>query len=379
MKRIASIFTAPVMGLPMAAQAEAGFTIAPRGRLLVDFANIDYALAGLDRNESDSEVRTARLGVHGKIGGRFKYVAEFDFERNGDIGVHDPKAKDVKLTYKVNGNTAFTVGNQKPPNSLEEQTSGHFTTFLERGTVTDAFALSRRFGAVFATHGDHYSFHAGAFGNDLNAVLYDHESVFSNQRSYAARVTFAPLHDDTRTLHLGASVRRFDGNKGEQIRVRARPRMHLAQRLVDAKNQGENSTLYGLEGAFVRGPFHAEGEAMVQDSLTTNEGFFVQAGWFLSGESRPYSVSKGAFSRIKPNHPVGEGGFGAWEIAGRYDTLSLDSANAGTMDTWTLALNWYPQSHTRVMLNAIHATARGAAKFGRGHSDGVQMRLQYDF
>ena len=379
MKRIVFAMLAPALALPAAARAGEGFTIAPRGRLLVDFANIDYALPGLNRNDSDSEVRTARIGLHGKIGGRFKYVAEFDFERGGDIGVHDPKAKDVKLTYRFSKSTALTIGNQKTPNSLEEQTSGRFTTFLERGTVTDAFALSRRFGAVLSTHGSNYSLHAGAFGNDLNAVLYDHESLFSNQHSYAARATFAPLHGKTRTLHLGASVRRFDGNAGEQIRIRARPRMHLAQRLVDVKDQGENSTLYGLEGAYVRGPFHAEGEWMAQDALTTNEGFFLQAGWFLSGESRPYSVSKGAFSRIKPNRPVGAGGLGAWEIAGRFDTLSLDSTNAGKMETWTLALNWYPQSHTRVMLNAIHANARGNAKFGRGHSDGVQMRLQYDF
>ncbi len=364
---------------PGAALADGEFTIKPRGRVLLDFADIDYDLASLKASNSDAEFRTARFGIFGKLGSNIKYVAEFDFQNGGDIQFKDPKAKDVKLTFKLNGNTSIVVGNQKTPNSMEEQTSGRFTTFLERGSVTDAFRLSRRVGVVFKTHGDRYSFSAGAFGNDMNAVLYKNEGLFSNEHSYAARATFTPINTDNQTIHLGASVRRFTGNTGDQIRVRARPRIHLSQRLVDANNQGKNSTLYGIEAAYISGPFHVEGEWMAEDALNSSNGFFVQAGWFLTGEKRAYSAKKGAFGRIKPKQALGEGGAGAWEIAARYDTLDLTSANAGKMNTWTAGLNWYPQSHVRVMLNAIHATARGVAKFGRGNTDGLQMRLQYDW
>jgi phosphate-selective porin OprO and OprP len=369
-----------LLAVPGVTLADDGFTLKPRGRVLLDFADIDYNLAGLNTRNSDSEFRTARFGIQGKMGGRIKYVAEFDFQNAGSIEFHDPKAKDVKLSYKVDSNTSITLGNQKTPNSMEEQTSGRFTTFLERGTVTDAFRLSRRFGVVFKTHGDNYTFAAGAFGNDLNAALYKHESLLSNEHSYAARATYTPLNKDGKILHLGGSVRRFSGNAGDQIRIRARPRIHLSQRLVDAKNQGKNSTLYGLEAAYVSGPFHIEGEWMREDALQGSDGYFVQTGWFLTGETRNYSAKKGAFGRLKPAHAVGDnGGMGAFEIAARFDTLDLSSANAGKQNTWTTGLNWYPQSHVRVMLNAIHATARGAAKFGRGKTDGVQMRLQYDW
>lgn len=379
MKKVSFIALAVALVMPGAALAADGFTIKPRGRVLLDFTDIDYNLANLNTSNSGNEFRTARLGVFGKMGSRIKYVAEFDFVNGGDIKVHDPKAKDVKLSFKVNSNTSISFGNQKTPNSLEEQTSGRFTTFLERGSVTDAFRLSRRVGIMVKTHGDNYSLAAGVFGNDMNAVLYGHEGLFSNEHSYAARGTFTPINNDRRTVHLGASVRRFSGNQGDQLRIRARPRVHLAQRLVDARNQGKNSTLFGLEAAYVSGPFHIEGEWMVEDALTSSNGYFVQAGWFLTGESRTYSVKKGAFGRIKPKHAVGDGGGGAWEVALRFDTLDLNNANAGKMNTWTAGLNWYPQSHTRVMLDVVHATARGLAKFGPGNTDSLQMRLQYDW
>ncbi len=364
---------------PLAASAEGDITINPRGRILYDFAHVNYNLAGLNGKNSASEARTARLGVFGKLGSRIKYVAEFDFQNGGTIEVRDPKAKDVKITIKLKGNTSLAIGNQKTPNSLEEQTSGRFTTFLERGRVTDAFGLSRRFGAVLKTHGDNYSLSAGIFGNDLNAALYKNESLFSNEHSFAARGTFTPLNEKNNILHLGASVRRFIGNTGDQIRVRARPGIHQSQRLVDVKNQGKNSTLYGLEAAYIKGPFHAEAEWMGQDALHNFDGYFVQAGWFLTGETRSYSAKKGSFGRIKPTRALGAGGYGAWEIAGRFDTLDLSNAAAGKMDTWTAGLNWYPQSHVRVMFNGIYAKARGAAKLGKGNTKGVQMRLQYDW
>ncbi len=376
---IQSVSVLMMVVAPLDALADGEFTLKPRGRILYDFAYVDYDLAGLNDDNTASEARTARLGIQGNLGGRLKYVAEFDFQNGGDIEVRDPQAKDVKITYKINSNTSLAIGNQKTPNSLDEQTSGRFTTFLERGSVTDAFRLSRRFGALLSTKGENYTFAAGVFGNDLNAALYDHEDLLSDEWSYAARATYAPTVGEDAVLHLGASIRRFDGDNGDQIRVRARPRLHLSQRLVDVKNQGENSTVLGLEAAYINGPFHIQGEWMQEDALHNFNGYFVQVGWFLTGEKRNYSASKGSFGRLKPKHNVAEGGIGAWEIAARFDTLDLASANGGKMDTYTAGLNWYPLDQVRVMFNAIHAKARGNAKFGEGDTDGVQMRLQYDF
>ena len=56
----------------------------------------------------------------------------------------------------------------------------------------------------------------------------------------------------------------------------------------------------------------------------TFDGYYVQAGYFLTGEHRPYVFGRGGFGRVKPKSIFGkDDGRGAWEIAARYSTLDL--------------------------------------------------------
>jgi phosphate-selective porin OprO and OprP len=67
-----------------------------------------------------------------------------------------------------------------------------------------------------------------------------------------------------------------------------------------------------------------------------------------------------------PNNPVSftnYGGWGAWEIAGRYsvvdlnDQLGTPSGVAGGKQTiYTAGLNWYVNRNIRFMFNYLHGT-----------------------
>ena len=50
-----------------------------------------------------------------------------------------------------------------------------------------------------------------------------------------------------------------------------------------------------------------------------NRAWQVQGGVFLTGEKEAYDGGS-------PNHPVTQGGIGAWELVARYHTLSYDEA-----------------------------------------------------
>ena len=52
-----------------------------------------------------------------------------------------------------------------------------------------------------------------------------------------------------------------------------------------------------------------------------------------------------------------KGGWGAWELAAGYDYMNLNSGaiNGGRADTVKGGLNWYVNSHTRLMANYVHA------------------------
>ncbi|MEE2525533.1 porin [Hyphobacterium sp. HN65] len=352
---------------------ETGNSFKLRGRLYFDvaFGNVDTT--GRNESYSASEMRTGRLGVEGSWY-NFEYKAEFDFADNS------VDAKDVYIEWD-GGDFSVIIGHQKTPNSLEEQTSSRYITFMERGQITDAFRLDRRLGIAIATGGDNYSFRAGLFGGSVNED--NSGSSMSESMAVAARLTFTPINTDNNVLHLGVSGRYYDrgDNSGTAVRVRSRPNVHLAERLVDVNTGADQSTLFGLEAAWISGPFHAHAEYMSEDadgSADDFQGYFVNLGWFLTGEQRAYRASSGAFRRTSPSAPVSGGGGGAWELAGRYDYLDTDSG--GSLTTYTAGVNWYPEAYVRFMLNVVVGDVEGTgARLGEGDFNAVQARAQIDW
>ncbi|WP_417498212.1 OprO/OprP family phosphate-selective porin [Maricaulis sp.] len=366
-------------GVPAWSDPQGGDSFTFRGRIYLDAANIDFEQAGVTTRYDDSEIRTARLGVTGRLH-NVNYVAEFDLIDEAVV------ANDVYLTFHGEGFDVL-LGHMKTPNSLEEQTSSRYISFMERGAATDLFGLDRRVGVALAHHGEAYTVKAGIYGGrpgDLSDSL-----ELDDSSAVAARVTYLPVHSDTLLVHLGASLRQMDyGNAGTRVGVR--PNAHLTDRIVSADfrsgsvlGEAGSSTLIGLEAALVAGPFHAHGEYMTMslDGPASSPRFnsaFVNLGYFLTGESRSYSTSSGTFSRTRPATPLSEGGFGALELAARYDYSDLNEVSAGELTTWTLGMNWYVEDHFRVMANYVSGelSVPGAAATD---VSGPQIRVQWDF
>ena len=150
--------------------------------------------------------------------------------------------------------------------------------------------------------------------------------------------------------------------------------------LVDTESMEASSiSLFGIEVATVKGPLWGAAE-FIQSNVSAQlygdpkfRGFYVQAGWFLTGESRPYRTNSGTFDRLRPTHKYrlgnpfkGEGG--AWEIVGRISRVDLTDGEVkgGELTDFSAALNWYLNATTRVSLNYVHARPldRGSANIG---------------
>lgn len=337
-----------------------GNTLKIRGRIYWDLANLNETkTSGTNLDINTNEFRAARIGVEGQYN-KFKYVGEIDFAGNKTT------FKDVNITYK--GPVNIKVGQMKTTNSMEEQTSSRHTSFIERGMVTDAFGLDRRIGVTVSKGGKNYSAAAGVFGNSINGA----QDGASSNTVVSARGTYAPILEDGRVLHIGASLRHTDKATGAPKRS-ARWGSHLAKEKIKP-NIGGDATLFGVEAAAIMGPFHAHAEYMTEDGdLGDAHGGFVQAGFFITGETRKYKASAGKFDRTKPNKPLSKGGIGGFEAVARYDTLDATGANDEQADAYTVGLTWYPESHLRVKLNYTDSNA------DTFDADGVYMRLQMDW
>lgn len=128
----------------------------------------------------------------------------------------------------------------------------------------------------------------------------------------------------------------------------------------------QHVNMFGTELAGAWGPFHTTSEYMLASvsgqgySGTNNlQGFYTSVGWFLTGETRPYDEKKGTWNRVIPKANFSSGGgWGAWEVAARYDLIDLNSKskqiNGGAMDIGTIGLNWYMTPRVRFMTNWVH-------------------------
>ncbi|HET8700159.1 MAG TPA: porin [Nitrococcus sp.] len=362
--------------------ADGAFSAALGGRLEIDAAAYHTHGSGNEMGNG-TQIRRARLYAEGTIYRDWKYKNEIDFA-GGSVSLTD-----VYLRY-TGLPVAFTVGNFKEPFSLEQLTSDRYLTFMERALV-DVFSPGRNIGIGAAYHGARYSAALGVFGKGFNSP---NSSSHENDEGIGVtgRLTFNPLLDKDRLVHLGiAASHRTTGDAGE-LRFQTRPETHISDlRLVDTGTlaQVNSFSLLGLEAATVLGPFSLQGEYMLshverdhaRDPLFN--GWYAEATYALTGEARPYSAATGTFSRPHPQHPLSAGGIGEWELGVRLSSLDLNDNKAGVHGgrerNAGLALNWYPESNLRFAANYIKVLKVDGGPHAHDEPSIFQVRAQVDF
>lgn len=399
-----SAFPAPVQP---AAEAEWGWSYDPGVGLTFASADGDNSVTVIGRIQNDwafmsaddgpksidpsnpfvdgTEFRRARLGAKGTLYGNVNWKAEYDFVgsntgfRDVYMGIND-----------VLFGTDFRVGHMKEPFSLEQLTSSKYITFMERSLV-DSMVPAYNTGGRFSNHyGDHHlGWAAGVFrdtgDNGTSAQTKD------GAYNVTARVYWAPVHNDdaSSVVHLGVagSFRKPESGTG---RVRTRPEMRMAPRVLDTGNYASDGTTHaGFEAAWVSGPLSLQGEYVME---TINgaagapdidvSGFYGFVSYFLTGEVRPYSSKSGAFGRVKPETNYGSESSGAWELALRYSALDIDApavVTAGDLADVTAGVNWYLNPNTRVMFNYVMGDLDSNTDSFDGKLNAFMMRFQIDF
>jgi phosphate-selective porin OprO/OprP len=323
-------------------------------------------------------------------------------------------------------------GNFKTFNSLDQLNSSNYRTFQETPAFVEAYGIDRQIGAGVIYAKDHYTLAAGIFGPFSS----NDERWLEDVKTGSARITLAPINRDVngvhQVVHVGASWRQRE--QAEYLRspsggtstlnplndqlfqYRARGAdLHLADRFVSTPAIFDRDTFWGLEGLIIWQSFHVQAEytqleaeisPLFVGSDPTYTGWYVDAGWFITGETQSYS--KGVFGRPKVKNPVvwsKGGGWGAWQLAGRYDVLdltdkatsiqgpavvippiapSVNVANActlcGEQTTWIVGVNWWLKDYSRIQFQygeseiegGNFALAGNAAGFNR--NDGANIK-----
>ena len=371
--------------VPNHADVNGGITFKVRGVINADQVAFFERAGGYDY-DNGTGFRRARLCFDGTAFKDFNWRLEVDFAGNA------VQVLDGYLQYAGLKPWLFTIGQFKAPYGLEANNSDNYNIFVERGMFTNAFGnvgAERRIGVSAQYLRDNFTAAAGLFGENESVFRAPNAAVVAGTAANPAiaavtdintpdegwgvngRATWEPVNDTGKILHLGAAayyrtaLRSATGP--DVVRISERPNVR-----VDGGNIADSgiiagvdsATYVGAEAAGIWGPvsligeygrLHLDRTGTLSDP--TFDGFYATASWFLTGETRP--LKSGSFDRIKPlSNFDHSGGWGALELALRYDKLNLDetpvAARVQTQaQTLTTALNWYLNPYFKLQLNWV--------------------------
>ena len=317
------------------------------------------------------DTRRAYFESYLSIQGGLEFAFQYDFNSA------TAPINDAVVSYHGYAPVVATVGNFKEPFSLNQLQSDNTTTFTER-SLMDAFAPGRSFGGAVGGAGKNWTVTGGVYGANANI------GPDTNGVAGTGRITYAPILDDKQVLHFG-----FAGSYRQLDRTGPNPNPSFSSKPEDfvyARNlvttgallKADDVVRLNAEALYQYGPYRVQGEYTHVDvdgyagqADRSFDGGYVEAAWVINGNGRVYRVTPPYGSEfavlqgvaIDDSQRISQGGYGVFELAGRFSAIDLTSKNTtgGHEEDFTAGLNWYPDRNIRVMADYVHADADPSA------------------
>lgn len=340
-----------------------------------------------------------RFGVEGTVARDVEYKIEYEFQGDGAW-------TDVLVNLRRFRKAQLQGGRFKMPFSLDETTGITNLDFAYRTVIGRNFAPARDVGVMLHGRGlgdaIALGYEAGVFRHDGNQARFGENPGAGT--TVAGRVTVRPFRSASkssafRDLEVGVASTSGDVPEGpgpNSLRARS---IGGAPIFYEVYVKGRRTRL-GTQLSWEPGPFSVKSEIVqIWDSRNSQgilgndlpslgyRGWYVSGTWVLTGERKAGGV--------EPRKPLLTGGFGAMELAARYERARFGSSDpseppeanpraANLVETgtaaWTAGVNWYLNRWTRLQFNGVRESfdeiARSPVAGHSGFWSGV-CRLQF--
>ena len=219
------------------------------------------------------EFRRIRLFSAGQIYNNILYKLQFDFAGG------QAQIRDVYITItRIPGIGNIQFGHFKEPIGLELLCSSKYITLMERG-LTDPLTPERNTGIMTfnQTESERFSWALGYFVPSDNFGKY-----VGGKYNITGRVSGLPVYekeDRYHVLHLGLSLTHQYQNNSQYV-LSTRPESHLIQPIAVAEiDFAKAVNQFGLEAAWVRGPFSMQGEYIQAHALTSYKSSLSESNY----------------------------------------------------------------------------------------------------
>jgi phosphate-selective porin OprO/OprP len=416
--------------------------IAITSRVHFDVGGYDYrpntAATSPQRLDDGVNVRRARIGVIGKFLGDWDYALIYDFGGSSDgfdstasvggapvgflPGGGVSGIENAYLSYTglkpFGGKLAIEGGVMDLPYTLDEASSSNDLPFMERASAANV-ATNIAAGDFRSTAGARWyndRFWAGAYATGPSTgAIHSASSVnppgTTEQYGAVARAAGQIVSGKDYSLHVGGDAQwliqpphNLIANT-QTLTLSDRPELRIDPTTLvstGALAGVSGAQVYSAEAAGTYGSLFFQGEyfwynvdrnAFAPLPSLQFQGGYAEAAYVLTGESRRYNSAAASYGGVVPENPfsLASGGWGAWEIAGRFSTIDLNDQLAqangvagGRQTIYTLALNWYVNRNVRFMFDYLHGTVGkqiSPTNFGDAGArfDALAMRTQVAF
>ena len=292
---------------------------------------------------------------------------DFDFNLTPDFA-GTVQILDAFVNYHYRPELQLIAGKYKPPIGLEALQADANLLFNERALVTD-LVPNRDVGLEL--HGDLWggaiSYAAGVFDGAPDYSSSTANTNLDSDLSYDGRIFVQPwIKSDVDLLRgLGFGVGgNYENDRdgvngltpGYTTDGQQRFFTYGAGTLADGQHWRVSPQAY-----YYYGPLGVMSEYAISDQKVRNgaahadlgnTAWEVQGGWILTGEDASYNG-------VTPRHPFNlhGGGWGAWQVVGRYEQLNVDdsafptfassAASASAAHAWSAGFNWYLNRNVR--------------------------------
>src|ERR1700730_9593128 len=348
--------------------------IAITSRVHFDVGGYDYHPNGAatvpQRLDDGVNVRRARIGVIGKFMSDWDYALIYDFGGASDgfdstasvggatVGFLPGGAlsgiENAYLSYTgikpFGGKLAIEGGIMDLPYTLDEASSSNDIPFMERAAAgiiaTNIAAGDFRSAAGARWYTD--TFWAGAYATGpATGAIHSASSInppgTTEQYGAIARVAGQIVSGKDYSLHIGgdaewliqpphnliANMQTLTLSDRPELRID--PTVLVSTLAIPGVSAAQ---VYSAEAAGTYGPLFFQGEyfwynvernAFAPLPSLKFQGGYAEAAYVLTGESRAYNPGSASYGGVVPVNPFSlNGGWGAWEIAGRYSTIDLN-------------------------------------------------------
>lgn len=361
------------------------------GRLMLDYDSMDSGHQTENKSFSDMEWRRTRINIKGSVNKHWSYKATYDFNSENDTANLD----EGYVKYDTKKGFTITAGKTKADMMLEQRTSSKWISTVERGLLN---AMNEKVNYLVGKPGDGAGVKLGFYAKEsrISGAIsvfdaYKNDSDDDNDMILhsTARLNYSPKMGKNEYAHFGVSYGMAD-YKGETSKAELQLGIHQGDKTLLADAAAGDITNLGIEAAYVNGPFslqaeYFDNETELEDGTKGFEwdGYYGQLSYVLTGETRGYKWKGAKFDKIKP-----KGKNGAIELVLRYEDISIDDADEGTVaanevdiDRTVLGVNWYVTNTVKFMANYSSVSMDNEVNPGATSEDldSFQLRAQYAF